>query len=71
LVAPSTDPGWIFLMLSSRGLVVEQGSLLSHAAVVGRELGIPTVVGVAGATRLIPQGGLLTLDGASGEVSWS
>jgi rifampicin phosphotransferase len=71
LVAPSTDPGWIFLMLSSRGLVVEQGSLLSHAAVVGRELGIPTVVGVAGATRRIPQGALLTLDGTSGEVSWS
>jgi pyruvate,water dikinase len=71
LVVPSTDPGWIFLMLSAGGLVVEQGSLLSHAAVIGRELGIPTVVGVPDATRRVPEGARVRLDGSSGEVAWA
>ena len=68
LVARATDPGWVFLMVQAAGLVVERGSPLSHTAIVGRELGIPTVVGVAGATRLIPDGALLELDGAAGTV---
>lgn len=71
LVAKSTDPGWVFLMLGSAGMVVEKGSLLSHTAIIGRELGIPTVVGAKGATQLIPDGAAITLDGATGEVRWS
>ncbi len=70
IVARATDPGWVFLMLDAAGLVVERGSPLSHTAIVGRELGIPTVVGVAGATRLIPEGAEVTLDGSTGEVWW-
>ncbi len=70
LVADSTDPGWIFLMMSAAGLVAERGSALSHTAIVGRELGLPTVVGVKGATALIPDGARVTLDGALGEVRW-
>jgi phosphoenolpyruvate synthase/pyruvate phosphate dikinase len=70
LVARSTDPGWVFLMVRARGIVVERGSVLSHTAIIGRELGIPTVVGLRGATALIPEGCRLTIDGETGEVSW-
>ena len=70
LVAKSTDPGWIFLMAASAGLVVERGSPLSHTAIIGRELGIPTVVGVPRATRRIPDGAALAIDGGTGEVRW-
>lgn len=68
LVAPMTDPGWVFLMVAARGLVVEKGSPLSHTAIVGRELGIPTVVGVEGATTRIADGDLIEIDGADGTV---
>jgi pyruvate,water dikinase len=69
LVAPMTDPGWVFLMLSAAGLVVEKGSVLSHTAIVGRELGLPTVVGVAAATQRIATGQTLRVDGTQGSVS--
>jgi len=69
LIAPMTDPGWVLLMVSAAGIVSERGSLLSHTAIVGRELGIPTVVGVPDATRLISTGDSLQLDGASGTVT--
>ena len=57
-------------MIGSRGIVVERGSLLSHTAIIGRELGIPTIVGVKDATRLIPDGALLTIDGKTGTIRW-
>jgi phosphohistidine swiveling domain-containing protein len=69
LVAPSTDPGWVFLMMAASGLVVERGNLLSHTAIIGRELGIPTVIGVAGATRRIPNGARVELDGSAGTIT--
>lgn len=68
LVAESTDPGWAFLIMNAAGLVMEKGSLLSHTAIIGRELGIPTIVGVVGATRRIPHGSLLRIDGALGRI---
>ncbi|TNE92425.1 MAG: hypothetical protein EP330_01865 [Deltaproteobacteria bacterium] len=68
LVAEMTDPGWVFLMLRASGLVVEKGSLLSHTAIIGRELGIPTVVGVKGATTRIADGDWLRIDGGTGTV---
>jgi pyruvate,water dikinase len=55
-------------MVGAAGLVAERGNPLSHTAIVGRELGIPTVVGVAGATRLIADGERVELDGAAGTV---
>jgi pyruvate,water dikinase len=70
LVAKSTDPGWVFLIVASKGIVVERGSVLSHTAIIGRELGIPTIVGVKNATRLIPDGANLFMDGSTGEVRW-
>jgi pyruvate,water dikinase len=68
LVARETDPGWTVLFPSISGLVVEKGSMLSHSAIVAREMGIPAVVGVKGATSLIRDGQLLRLDGAAGKV---
>lgn len=69
LVTRMTDPGWVFLMTQAAGIVSEKGSLLSHTAIVGRELGIPTVVGVEHATRLLRNGDRLALDGAAGTVT--
>lgn len=69
LVARETDPGWLFLMLAGRGIVVERGSMLSHTAISGRKFGIPTVVGVPDAMRVIPEGARIKLDGAGGTVT--
>jgi pyruvate,water dikinase len=69
LVTTNTDPAWVFLMAECCGLVSEKGSLLSHSAIIGRELGLPTVVGVKGATTRLPDGALVELDGESGRVT--
>jgi len=68
LVAERTDPGWIILFSSAAGLLVERGSLLSHAAIVSRELGIPAVVSIPGLTRWLRDGDWVELDGSSGIV---
>jgi len=68
LVAESTDPGWVFLMIRARGVVVERGSVLSHTAIIGRELGIPTVVGVPAASTRIKDGDRIWINGSTGEV---
>ncbi|MBY0451034.1 MAG: hypothetical protein K2X01_10465 [Cyanobacteria bacterium] len=68
LVTRQTDPGWVVLFPSISGLVVERGSMLSHSAIVAREMGIPAVVGVKGATTRIHSGDLLALDGQKGTV---
>lgn len=68
LVARETDPGWLFLMMSAKALVVERGTLLSHTAITGRLLGIPTVVAVPDATTRIADGSRIEVDGAAGTV---
>ncbi len=68
LVAPATEPAWMFLMYAARGVVVERGSILSHAAIIGRELGIPTVVAVDGATTKIRTGDMIEVNGITGDV---
>lgn len=68
LVAPVTDPGWMFLMLAAKGLIVERGSVLSHTAIIGRELGVPTIVAVEGATQRIETGDEIEMDGSTGEI---
>ncbi|MFD1911307.1 PEP/pyruvate-binding domain-containing protein [Halodurantibacterium flavum] len=68
LVARHTDPGWIAVFSNAAAIVVERGSLLSHSAIVARELGIPCVVGLRGATGWIEDGESITVDGATGEV---
>ncbi|WP_303800563.1 phosphoenolpyruvate synthase [Alicyclobacillus macrosporangiidus] len=68
LVAPFTDPGWTPLFQAARALVMEVGGMMTHGAVVAREYGIPAVVGVDGATRRIPDGALIRVDGGRGYV---
>jgi len=68
LVARHTDPGWIAVFSNASAIVVERGSLLSHSAIVARELGIPCVVGLKGATQWITDGEVITVDGATGMV---
>lgn len=68
LIARQTDPGWILLFNMAAGVVVERGSLLSHAAIISRELGLPAVVSVEQVTTRIQDGDYIRLDGARGTV---
>jgi phosphohistidine swiveling domain-containing protein len=68
LVAPYTDPAWTPLFLTAGAAVVEVGSYLSHAGTVAREFGMPCVVDVTGATRLIRNGERVAVDGDRGVV---
>ena len=68
LVVPFTDVGWMPLFASVGGVVAECGGQLSHTAIVAREYGLPTVVGVAEATRAIHDGQAITVDGTRGVV---
>jgi pyruvate,water dikinase len=68
LIARETDPGWIFLMLAVKGIVVERGTMLSHTAITGRKFGIPTVVAVPHATSRISDGASIEINGATGTV---
>lgn len=69
LVAPSTDPSWTPLFVPAAGVVVDVGAALSHAIIVSRELGIPCVVSATDATRRIPDGALVRVDGNTGMVT--
>jgi rifampicin phosphotransferase len=69
LVATTTTPAWTPLFPSLSGLVTETGGVLSHAAIVAREYGVATVVGVAGATGSIPDGARVRVDGRTGDVT--
>jgi pyruvate,water dikinase len=68
LVSKMTDPGWVFLMSQAIALVTEKGSLLSHTAIVGRELGIPVVVAVQDATQRIKTGERIRVNGSTGII---
>ncbi|MGU3587104.1 PEP-utilizing enzyme, partial [Rhodococcus sp. C26F] len=69
LVAPITDPAWTPLFAAASGVIVEVGAQISHAVIVSRELGLPCVVSVTNATRIIPDGALVEVDGATGQVT--
>ena len=68
LVAEHTDPGWIMVFPAALGVIVERGSVLSHAAIVARELGIPAVVSLPGVTDWLRDGDWIELDGSTGVV---
>ncbi len=68
LVCPFTDPGWTPVLDRVAGVVTETGGLLSHAAVICREYGIPAVLGVSGATDRIKDGETILVDGGTGLV---
>jgi phosphohistidine swiveling domain-containing protein len=69
MVAAATDPSWTSLVGLGKALVLEFGGLLSHGAIVARELGIPAVVDVPSATTLLATGDRLTVDGGAGVVA--
>jgi pyruvate,water dikinase len=68
LLARSTDPGWVTLFASAQALVVERGSLLSHSAIVAREMGIPCVVNIPDLFDSIQEGEELEINGTTGTV---
>jgi phosphoenolpyruvate synthase/pyruvate phosphate dikinase len=68
LVTAYTDPSWTPLFVSIRGLVTEVGGLMTHGAVIAREYGLPAVVGVENATKLIKDGQQIRLHGTEGYV---
>lgn len=68
LVCTTTTPAWTPLFGAIAGLVTDTGGILCHAAVVAREYGVPTVVGADVATRMIPDGARVSVDGGTGEV---
>ena len=68
LVAHTTDPSWASVLFLSAALVTDIGGLLSHAAVVARELGVPCVVGTKVGTSLLRTGDRCRVDGTSGQI---
>ncbi|SDW03614.1 phosphoenolpyruvate synthase [Paenibacillus sp. CF384] len=68
LVTAFTDPGWTPLFVSISGLVTEVGGLMTHGAVIAREYGIPAVVGVENATKLIKDGQRIRVHGTEGYI---
>lgn len=68
LVTVFTDPSWTPLFVSIKGLVTEVGGLMTHGAVIAREYGLPAVVGVEGATRMIKDGQRIRVNGTKGTV---
>jgi pyruvate,water dikinase len=68
LVTAYTDPSWTPLFVAIAGLVTEVGGLMTHGAVIAREYGLPAVVGVVDATRLIADGQRIRVHGTDGYV---
>ena len=69
LVAQQTDPGWVVLFPAAAGLLVERGSLLSHSAIVARELHLPCVVSIPHVTQILKTGDWIEMDGKSGTIT--
>ncbi len=68
LVATMTSPDWVPVMRRAGAMVTERGGVTCHAAIASRELGVPCVVGARGATHLLHDGDLVTVDGTHGTV---
>jgi phosphohistidine swiveling domain-containing protein len=68
LVAESTDPGWVKLFPTASAILLERGSLLSHAGIVTREMGIPCIVGVKGLLSAVKDKDLIEMDGSLGTI---
>jgi rifampicin phosphotransferase len=69
LIAPITDPAWTPLFVPATAVIVDVGALVSHAVIVSRELGIPCVVSCTDATRKIPNGALVEVNGHTGQIT--
>jgi len=69
LVTSSTDPGWVTLFPSASAILVERGSLLSHSAIVSREMGKPCIVGITGLLQVLHTGDEIEMNGSTGEIN--
>ena len=69
IVTKSTDPGWIFLLENALGIIAEQGSILSHTAIISRELKKPAIVNVKDATKILKTGDIVELDAFTGTIN--
>lgn len=68
MVAERTDPGWVPLFPISKGILVERGSILSHSAIVAREMGIPAIVGINNLLSTLKDGDEVEMDGSAGTI---
>ena len=68
LITKMTDPGWVFLLATAKGVIAEKGSLLSHTAIISREIKIPSIVGVDDATNIIKTGDYIRMDADKGKI---
>ena len=68
-MAPVTNPAWTPYFLATVGVVMDQGGILSHGAIIAREYGLPAVVNVGPASRLIRTGQTLRVDGDRGTIT--
>lgn len=68
LIVSTLDPSLAPLLPTLGGLIAETGNILSHLAILAREFGVPTVVGLQGARERFPEGSVIVVDGSSGEV---
>ena len=69
LITKMTDPGWVFLLATAKGIISEKGSLLSHTAIISRELKIPSIVGVNNLLNTIKSGDIIEMDGTTGIIN--
>lgn len=68
LMAKRTDPGWTVLFPMAKAIIIERGSILSHSAVIAREMGITLVVGIRGLTNRVKDGDKIRVDGINGTI---
>ena len=68
LVTKMTDPGWVFLLATAKGIISEKGSLLSHTAIISRELKIPSIVGVDNVMKILKTGDVIKMNATSGRI---
>lgn len=68
LVAERTDPSWGYFFVGVKGIIIEKGSMLSHAAIISRELGIPCIINVKHATEIFKTGAKIQMNGDTGEI---
>ena len=69
LITKSTDPGWLFLIRPALGIISEKGSLLSHTAIISRELNKPAIVNVKDCTKILKNGDIIELNAEAGTIT--
>jgi pyruvate,water dikinase len=69
MVAEKTDPGWTPIFPLAKAIIIERGSLLSHAAIVAREMGIPAIVSIPNVMNILKNDMWIQMDGSTGLIS--